>query len=68
MNIGAFNLGNAIGAALGGGVIAAGLSLPFVSIAGAAASGMGLFAILISSRNASIRDAHLQRHVEKRTA
>jgi DHA1 family inner membrane transport protein len=57
MNIGAFNLGNAIGAALGGGVIAAGLPLPFVSIAGAAASGVGLLAILISSQTASIRDA-----------
>jgi DHA1 family inner membrane transport protein len=57
MNIGAFNLGNAIGAALGGGVIAAGLPLPFVSIAGAAASGVGLLAILISSQKASIRDA-----------
>ena len=31
MNIGAFNLGNAIGAALGGGVIGAGLGLPTVS-------------------------------------
>lgn len=66
MNIGAFNLGNAIGAALGGGVIAAGLSLPLVSIAGAAASGIGLFAILISFRNASIRDARLQKHKKKR--
>lgn len=36
MNIGAFNLGNAIGAALGGGVIGAGLGLPAVSLAGAA--------------------------------
>ncbi|MCB8829663.1 MFS transporter, partial [Escherichia coli] len=36
MNIGAFNLGNAIGAALGGGVIGAGLGLPAVSLAGGA--------------------------------
>jgi DHA1 family inner membrane transport protein len=35
MNIGAFNLGNAIGAALGGGVIGAHLGLPAVSLAGA---------------------------------
>lgn len=56
MNIGAFNLGNAIGAALGGGVIAAGLNLPFVPIAGAAASGLGLFAVLISSRDASSKN------------
>jgi DHA1 family inner membrane transport protein len=53
MNIGAFNLGNAIGAALGGGVIAAGLSLPFVAIAGAVASGVGLLAVLISAQKAS---------------
>jgi len=37
MNIGAFNLGNAIGAALGGGVIAAGLGYPAVALAGGAA-------------------------------
>jgi DHA1 family inner membrane transport protein len=53
MNIGAFNLGNAIGAALGGGVIAAGLSLPYVAIAGAAASSVGLIAILFNVRNAA---------------
>src|SRR3546814_11482852 len=35
VNIGAFNLGNAIGAAVGGGVIGLGLGLPAVSIAGA---------------------------------
>ena len=57
MNIGAFNLGNAIGAALGGSVIAAGLDLPFVSIAGAAASAIGLIAVLISVRHASIKRA-----------
>jgi DHA1 family inner membrane transport protein len=51
MNIGAFNLGNAIGAALGGGVIAAGFSLPYVSAAGAAASTLGLVAILFSARH-----------------
>lgn len=42
MNIGAFNLGNAIGAALGGGVIDAGLGYPAVSIAGAAMAASGL--------------------------
>ena len=46
MNIGAFNLGNAIGAALGGGVIAAGLGLPAVAIAGAVMAGLGLEAVL----------------------
>lgn len=42
MNIGAFNLGNALGAALGGGVIAAGLGFPMVALAGAATSLAGL--------------------------
>jgi DHA1 family inner membrane transport protein len=46
MNIGAFNLGNAIGAALGGGVIAAGLGYPAVALAGAAASVFGLVAVI----------------------
>ncbi|AQR62391.1 MFS transporter [Brevundimonas sp. LM2] len=46
MNIGAFNLGNAIGAALGGAVIAAGLGLPAVALAGAAASASGLALLL----------------------
>lgn len=43
VNIGAFNLGNAAGAALGGAVIAAGLSYPWVSLAGA---GMALGALV----------------------
>ena len=46
MNIGAFNLGNAIGAALGGAVIAAGLGFPAVALAGAAASASGLALLL----------------------
>ena len=46
MNIGAFNLGNAIGAAVGGGVIDAGLGLPAVSLAGAALAGAGLLMLL----------------------
>jgi DHA1 family inner membrane transport protein len=50
MNIGAFNLGNAIGAALGGTVIAAGLDYPAVALAGSAASGLGLVAVIISVR------------------
>ena len=61
MNIGAFNLGNAIGAALGGGVIAAGLSLPYVSVAGAAASGLGLIAMLFNARLGALGEAHGQR-------
>lgn len=50
VNIGAFNLGNAIGAALGGGVIAAGLGYPAVAIAGASTSLIGLLAVLIAAR------------------
>ncbi|AGH49160.1 major facilitator superfamily protein [Sphingomonas sp. MM-1] len=52
MNIGAFNLGNAIGAALGGGVIAAGLGYPAVALAGAATSALGLGAVLLARRPA----------------
>ena len=48
VNIGAFNLGNAIGAALGGGVIAAGLGYPAVALAGAATSLVGLGAVLVA--------------------
>jgi DHA1 family inner membrane transport protein len=44
LNIGAFNLGNAAGAALGGGVIALGLAYPWVSVAGAA---MALAALVL---------------------
>lgn len=46
VNIGAFNLGNAIGAALGGAVIKAGLGYPAISLAGAAMAGIGLLMVL----------------------
>ncbi|WP_294331965.1 MFS transporter [uncultured Sphingomonas sp.] len=49
VNIGAFNLGNAFGAALGGGVIAAGLGYPAVALAGAATSLIGLVALSATS-------------------
>lgn len=52
VNIGAFNLGNAIGAALGGGVISAGLGFPAVALAGAAASATGLMLLLLMRRSA----------------
>lgn len=56
VNIGAFNLGNAIGAALGGGVIAAGLGYPAVALAGAACSLVGLLGVAAARRgNASAR-------------
>ncbi len=45
VNIGAFNLGNAIGAALGGGVIAVGFGLPAVALAGAAMAALGWAAV-----------------------
>lgn len=51
VNIGAFNLGNAIGAALGGGVIAAGLGYPAVALAGAATSVLGFAAVLLMARD-----------------
>ena len=50
VNIGAFNLGNAIGAAVGGAVIAGGLGYPAVSIAGAIAAGLGLLLVLFLTR------------------
>jgi DHA1 family inner membrane transport protein len=46
VNIGAFNFGNAIGAALGGAVINAGLGYPAISLAGAAMAGLGLLIVL----------------------
>lgn len=59
VNIGAFNLGNAIGAALGGGVIASGLGYPAVALAGAATSAIGLVAVLIAARRAPAPDRQL---------
>jgi len=50
VNIGAFNLGNALGAALGGAVIASGLNYPAVALAGAATSALGLAAIILPRR------------------
>jgi len=46
VNIGAFNFGNAIGAALGGAVINAGLGYPAISLAGAVMAGLGLLMVL----------------------
>jgi DHA1 family inner membrane transport protein len=47
LNIGAFNLGNAIGAALGGGLIDAGFSYPTVAVAGALMSATGCLLAVI---------------------
>lgn len=51
VNIGAFNLGNAMGAALGGGVIALGLSYAWVSIAGAGTALGGLVLVMLALRS-----------------
>jgi DHA1 family inner membrane transport protein len=48
LNIGAFNLGNAAGAALGGGVIALGLAYPWVSVAGAAMAFAALALVVVA--------------------
>jgi len=50
MNIGAFNLANAIGAALGGFVIDRGLGYPAVSLAGAGMAGAGLLLLVLLRR------------------
>ena len=50
INIGAFNLGNAIGAALGGGVIAEGLGYEWVAIAGAAMAAGGLILVVVTRK------------------
>jgi len=46
MNIGAFNLGNALGAVLGAGIIKAGLGLSYVPLAGAGTALLGLVMVL----------------------
>jgi len=55
VNIGAFNLGNTIGAALGGAVIGAGLGFPAVALAGAATSATGLVILLMMIRGSRTR-------------
>jgi len=47
LNIGAFNLGNAIGAALGGAVIDAKLGYPMIPVAGAVMAGAGLVLLMV---------------------
>lgn len=50
VNIGAFNLGNALGAAAGGAVISGGLGYGFVPVMGAIVAGLALLLVLISAR------------------
>lgn len=59
MNIAAFNLGNASGAALGGAVIHLGLGLPSVALAGAATSAAGLVLVLLFQKRKKARQAAL---------
>ncbi|STU96393.1 MFS transporter [Klebsiella pneumoniae] len=50
VNIGAFNLGNALGAAAGGAVISGGLGYAFVPVMGAIIAGLALLLVWFSGR------------------
>ena len=50
VNIGAVNLGNALGAAAGGAVISSGMGYSFVPVMGAIIAGLGLILVLASGR------------------
>ncbi len=50
VNIGAFNLGNALGAAAGGAVISGGLGYAFVPVMGAIIAASGLLVVFLSGR------------------
>lgn len=60
VNIGAFNLGNAIGAAAGGAVLSFGLNYSAVSIIGALLASIGLILVLIQMKLASKANLRLQ--------
>ena len=55
LNIGAFNLGNAAGAALGGGIISLGCAYPVVSLAAAAMAAAALALVLLTLPKAERR-------------
>ncbi len=55
INVGAFNLGNALGAAIGAGVIGLGLGYASVSIAGGLLAAAGLALVLAGARERSSR-------------
>ena len=55
VNIGAFNLGNALGAAAGGAVISGGLGYTVVPVTGAIIAGMALLLVLFSGRASTER-------------
>ena len=50
VNIGAFNLGNALGAVAGGAVISGGLGYSFVPVMGAIVAGLALLVVFLSGR------------------
>ncbi|MBZ7926169.1 MFS transporter [Ensifer adhaerens] len=50
INVGAFNLGNAVGAAVGGGALSAGLGYEAIPIAGGLLAAAGLVLVLIGTR------------------
>ncbi|BFO11933.1 hypothetical protein GGER_44430 [Serratia rubidaea] len=50
VNIGAFNLGNALGAAAGGAVVSAGLGYAFVPVMGAIIAALALLVVLLNRR------------------
>ncbi|EMH4160913.1 MFS transporter [Pluralibacter gergoviae] len=55
VNIGAFNLGNALGAAVGGAVISGGLGYGFVPVAGAIIAGLALLIVAAGKRGDEVR-------------
>lgn len=55
VNIGAFNLGNALGAAAGGAVISGGLGYTVVPVTGAVIAGIALLLVLLSGRASAER-------------
>ena len=50
VNIGAFNLGNALGAVAGGAVISGGLGYSFVPVMGAIVAALALLVVFMSGR------------------
>jgi len=60
VNIGAFNLGNAIGAAAGGAVLSLGLNYTAVSMIGAVLAAIGLVLVFIQMKLASKPETPLQ--------
>jgi MFS transporter, DHA1 family, inner membrane transport protein len=55
INVGAFNLGNAIGAAVGGGVLSLGLSYAAVPIAGSVLAALGLALVWVGQRKKGLQ-------------